>query len=322
MHSSSLIGSRQQPLVQTGSNIVHIEYENDDGTTRWDLPKIQKDWFTEFLLGINLPEDLEVTLNLGRMKYLMNPHVLFIGEGNFTFSVAFAALRKVRSGSDRPWNGIVSTCLGAELPTFNRAKVQCIATSLKYHNKVKKYIGKKLKDMGLASDVGICGDADILLKIRAILDVPSPPTHHWIPEYDALTQQLGSNVIWFQCPWAHWPRTVADLIPDFMSNAAKCTREGQLVCLGITTSNYKDYVKRYELERILGQNLCGEDGSTETLKHFCFLGVDTELIAEILRYGYRHHSDSGIDIHDLILPHHVTLVFRRKEDQPQEKAKN
>ena len=293
------------PLVQTDGETIPVEYLNDRGMPGRNLRKIEKGSFTKYLLGEEV--------HLGGMIY---SRVLFVGEANFTFSVAFAALRKVRSGSDKPWNGIISTCLGAELPTFSRTKVQCIATSFKYHNQVKNHLDKELQDLGLASDIGISGDTHLLLKIRALLDLPPPPPqyHHlyWRPNIDALEPLNIFDVIWFQCPWVH-PGSVADLVEGFMLNAAHNTSESQRVCLGITTC--RAYVHRYELERILGENLRGEDGSTATLQKFHFLGADTELIAKILSYGYHHHSDSGKDIHNLILPHHVTLVFQRKKDR-------
>ena len=304
------------PLVQTDGETIPVEYLNDRGMLGRNLRKIQKGSFTKYLLGTNQSEKV----HLGAKEYTTGrfqlPLVLFVGEGNFTFSVAFATLRKVRSCND-PWPGIISTCLGAELPQFSRAKVHCIETSFKYHNQVKNHLDKELQNLGLASDIGISGDTHLLLKIRALLDLPPPPPQyhhlHWRPNIDALEPlKFFIDVIWFQCPWVH-PGSVADLVEGFMLNAAHNTSESQRVCLGITTC--RAYVHRYELERILGENLRGEDGSTATLQKFHFLGADTELIAKILSYGYHHHSDSGKDIHNLILPHHVTLVFQRKKDR-------
>lgn len=55
--------------------------------------------------------------------------VLFVGEGNFTFSVAFAALRKARLGITDPWEKIVSTCyVDKLLPNFHEVQMECIVS--------------------------------------------------------------------------------------------------------------------------------------------------------------------------------------------------
>ena len=115
------------------------------------------------------------------------------------------------------------------------------------------------------------------------------------------------GVIWFQCPWDLNP---GQLIREFLLNAApKIVHEDSYVCVGIT--KHHDYIQRYQLESILGENLLAEDDSTEVLKSYTFLGADDKLIKSILDFGYRHEGHR--DIHYYIRDYHVTLIFQRKK---------
>ncbi len=111
-----------------------------------------------------------------------------------------------------------------------------------------------------------------------------------------------SNLVWFQCPWTN-ERPILDLIISFLGSASDNCAPGTYVCVGITT--HEDYMSRYVLEYILGENL-----DSFTMDEYEFLGVDDVLINKLLSYGYKHTGHSNI--HEKIKGCHVTLVFRLK----------
>lgn len=169
------------------------------------------------------------------------------------------------------------------------------------------------------SDI-LCSSDDEIIKTLAGL--PKPGEGHWkngfsafAPlklslsyELDLFEPDLSFDGVWFQCPWLEYPGDTGWLIEKFLLNAAKSVRIGEYVCVGIT--NHSQYVHRYHLENILGEGLKGVKDSTEVLRYYTFLGADTDLIYRVLSFGYHH---TGVkDIHDYILAHHATLVFRRR----------
>lgn len=245
--------------------------------------------------------------------------ILFVGEGNFTFTLAFAALRtflklnlskevagQLESLQDEVWKGITSTRydpvgndsffarVGEELvackpvPVLSEVKLACIAEC------TEASFPKYLKHT-----------------IQCIVHLPEPPETCFQYGVDAcaippaLLPQGG--VIWFQCPWSGKDST-GQLIRDFLVKTAAKVKGGTHLCVGITKQF--PYTKSYELEELLGPKLAAEDNSTDVLKSCSFLGVDVRLTNQILRFGYRHEGCR--DIHNLILKDHVTLVFLRK----------
>lgn len=64
--------------------------------------------------------------------------VLFVGEGDFTFTVAFTALRASKSNrtSDEVWKGIVATCYDSEYvkppAALSEVKLNCIESAKNY----------------------------------------------------------------------------------------------------------------------------------------------------------------------------------------------
>ena len=243
-------------------------------------------------------------------------HNVFFGDDNFTFSVGFVASRKARKYD--PWERITSTPYKPanirqetkKLPQFSTVQVQCMENSFSYHNQVMKWLSNKLDHLGHSIDVDISGDKCLLNNIRILSELPEP-NDNWKTENPRLDPP---SVLWLQClPQANFDT----LWNDYIIFAQQNTHEGDLVCLGIT--KHKKYVQQYYLERILGEYLCGIDNSTPLLEDFHFLGADTELIAEILSYGYCHQSGN---IHDTIILDHVTLVFKRKKHPPQPHPKH
>ena len=210
--------------------------------------------------------------------------VVLFGEGNFTFSIALASLR--RNGS----HGITATRYGVgALPQFDDVKKKAVTYCI--HN------GEKL---GLSAE----------RKLRNILAVVAVPNFSdtWRAGIDATKIPadlvVAGKVVWFQCPWSLDPAT---LIQGFMEEMARKQRGGDYLIIGI--ANHADYFGKYKLKNILGD---GQEGVV--FNRYGFIGGDKELIKKILEHGYKH--EGYFDIHDFIFHDHVTLVFKR-ENQAQ-----
>ena len=222
-------------------------------------------------------------------------NVVLVGEGNFTFTVALAAIR----GS---WNGIVSTRYEAESkyyprPQFDQVKGECI-----------RFCRSNGKSLGINSDT-------IQRYIDNVERVEPPPTD-WLfgidathtPEY--LT--IKGAVVMFQCPWlpdGDPNGTPATLITKFLKHMSTKQNVGDFALIGITKKF--PYVKKYDLEGLLGANL---SRGTDSSGKYNFLAADDTFIQEILKHGYHHQSShDDRDIHDKLISDHITLIFRRND---------
>jgi hypothetical protein len=217
--------------------------------------------------------------------------VLFVGEGNFSFTVAFAALREHRRASgyipgfSNPgtWDGIIATRYEAVAnkppPNFPDVIALCIQ-DIEVHNSNNSFI-----------------------RTRVLQELDNTANLLWECGIDATAIPLelmdNSSVIWFQCPWIPG-QSIYPLIHTFLIRASETIAAGVHVCVGITA--HKDYVERYELHKILGSGDC-------TNAYF-FCGADDILIQNILGFGYRHQGLK--DIHEYIRHAHVTLVFCKR----------
>ena len=230
--------------------------------------------------------------------------VLFIGEGNFTFTVAFAALREnVNEGSTSnqdPWEGIIATRYEPMKVNRKRKAITINLTSVK-KNCIREINAYDLNNSDLSKAV----------VIKAVEDLSTEGLHleygvnaHDIPR--DLIPEVG-GVIWFQCPW-DGRSGPGKLIEKFLLNTAAKLDKKSYVCVGI--SKHTRYIKRYKLEAILGKRLRALEGSTEVLEKYRFLGGDIRLVNKILSFGYKHKGKRNI--HQKILKHHITLVFERK----------
>ena len=213
--------------------------------------------------------------------------ILFVGEGDFTFTLAFAAWRQSKTkNKDRVWTGITSTHYESEFskPVFVWPQVKDACTTNIKRNS-KRLLERGYKDrVKLVEDMPEIPSAEVKYRVdaRAIPQSLIPPV-----------------VIWFQCPW-DGQDTTGNLVKDFLVNTIGKLVEGTYVCLGITRQF--PYITSYKLESILGANLNARDNSTEVLQHYKFLGADDDLIRDILTFGYHHltiHGDR--DIHKQII---------------------
>lgn len=262
--------------------------------------------------------------------------ILFIGENNFTLTVAFASLRKykykkpvteqlrqlqIERESEHDWEGITSTRyepegieskienVGSErvrcklAPVLSDIKLLCIGESIKYF-------------LGHPPDLWV--PAPNPMVIQSIVHLQSvPECCAWLYKVDACAippQLLPRDiVVWFQCPWKRQADEVKKFLKDFMLKNAREVKPDSYICIGITRKY--PLVKNYSLEGLLGEHLKAVEGSTRVLKYYKFLGADDVLIKKLLSFGYHHEcSKEGKDIHEEILGHHVTLVFRRRHD--------
>ena len=255
---------------------------------------------------INILYDLLIKQNKG---------VLFVGESNFTFTVAFAALRKHEKFStdlveqlaqldidpkdvNMDWKRIKTSryeSVSDSEPALDltKVKLRCVDDSRTYEKPFP----------------------DPLAVLRAIIDLADVPATRIGYGIDpcAISPALvsGCDVVWLQCPWIQ-PRTdVAQLLQKFLLKNAKNIPCGTYVCIGII--NKFPYCKAYEISDLLAEN------DTPISRQYKFVGADGNLVNKMLVFGYHHEcyqlgqGRHPKDIHSENKDSHVTLVFQRKE---------
>lgn len=220
--------------------------------------------------------------------------VLFVGEGDFSFTVAFEAYRESERANSTTkinpgmWDGIISTRYESiQAPDFAFLKKRCR----------DRYKGSR--------------ESGEHIEVFDKMEIP--PDEAWECDIDAhsIPNRLmrKSEVIWFQCPWIgrnkNPQNSTYKLIDTFLRNAGTSglNREEELsgffICIGIVR-RYK-YINLYRLDEIL---------ESDIMDKYDYLGADGTLIQSILTFGY-HHQGLG-DIHDFIKDYHITLIFRKK----------
>ncbi len=226
--------------------------------------------------------------------------VLFVGEGDFTFTVAFATLRESeKSSNNNPgiWDGIISTRYESISDSYPEPNFHSVLTACKSE---------------FTSNYYVWDDVDI----RHVFDRMTPPGQHQLWQYGVNALQIPSlsalnpDVVWFQCPWLPGSDSIYPLIHPFLVNTSDQIQPGKYVCIGIT--KHEKYVERYELQKILGNWSYGRFNSTDILDNYEFCGADQKLVKNVLLFGYHHQGSTEKDIHDFIKYYHVTLVFRKK----------
>ena len=212
--------------------------------------------------------------------------VVLFGEGNFTFSIALASLRK--NGS----KGMTITCFGEVLPNFEEAKQK--------NKEYCRYNGERLDPKSI--------DEAIKANIEAVSVVPDF-SDTWLENVDATSIPddlvVAGKVVWFQCPWTldstpHVP------IQGYMKEMDRKQAKGDYLLIGITTN--EEFIGNYRLETIFG------DGQgREAIFGYKFLGGDRNLIDRILRRGYRHKTilKEFDDLHNVLIGRYLTLVFKK-----------
>lgn len=224
--------------------------------------------------------------------------VVLVGEGNYTFSVAFAAVR-------RSWKGFTSTRydpidpVECPKPQFAEAKLK----SIEFCINNGRWLG--------------VNTSTILENIARVMNLQPPPEENWLFGIDATnipdSLNVHGKVVWFQCPWVKLgtPESPAKLIARFLEHMGMKQSQNDYVLVGITT--LFPYVKEYGLQHLLGEQL---SGPTDKSGKYNFLGADTALIRSILQHGYCHQAcDAYVDLHTQLLNNHITLIFQRNATQ-------
>ena len=232
--------------------------------------------------------------------------VLFVGEGNFTFTVAFAAYK----GS---LQGIWSTQLEDKpMPSVDNVIFNCLKSITSYYENKRSKLPEDSNY--LASSRSLMNDCREKVSQLMALNVPSDFIP-WKCGIDATkidqddvwrsitgaqpTDRPPFNAIWFQCPWTDWKK-IGTLIKTYLCSAATILQPGDIVCVGII--NNSKYTPRYELDKLLKDE--------EVLKKCDYVGVDNTLVGEMLKLGYHHEGLKNL--HKWNIDNHITLVFAKK----------
>ena len=235
---------------------------------------------------------------LGSLLCEKRSDVVVFGEGDFTFSMALASLR----GS---WGGITSTHFETVSDKMPRpAYCDVKKKTIQYC----RHKGELFKD---AHDV-------ISRKVKMVQNLPSPPDDTWQFGVDATSIPRGLNVgrkvVWFQCPWKS-RETTGKLVADFLEHMRDKQGPGDYTLVGIV--NRFPYVTYYKLGGLLGDGLANRH-----THEYEFLGSDWKSVRELLQYGYHyqgyHGSQGCSECHKKYAMDHITLVFRRLNDVPQQ----
>jgi hypothetical protein len=242
------------------------------------------------------------------------PLVLF-GEGNFTHAVAIAALR------ESSWDGITATSLyGDLLEMLQGLQIGNDEAQIEENSEIDNLFGKALLTAIQFSVHNTSALAEqnyqvALRRIEILCQLEPPCATAWKTDVDATNIKesdqvdVKGKVAWFQCPWILGGQT-SRLVENFLKHMDN--KEAEYILIGIST--HWKYVNKYKLNNILSCE--AQAGVVSKVDHYVFLGSDNELIRDVLKYGYKHHSEGQHDIHDYIINEHLTLVFKRIRDNP------
>lgn len=219
--------------------------------------------------------------------------VLFLGEGNFSFSTAIAA----RRGS---WDEICAT-VNDQVPG-NSAALNHKKLLAQINNVIKENLTPtkaldrihaiaSLKD-GNPTRVGEIDATDL--------------SGFFNPQATADERRRLRRNIYFQCPWTN-PGSQTSFLNSIITSAANVQRPGNYLYFGLT--KHTSYAPQYGLDDVIAH---AEALGYERLED------DNSITTVAIAYGYHHHSDSLHDLHDLIRPHHYTLCLKKRDDDDTE----
>lgn len=243
--------------------------------------------------GVTMPlKDGYVRETIGNEQEV---RVIFVGEGNFTFSTAFASLRG-------GWSNIIASDKVHTLPDYNKTLLLTIRNCLKYNNELPANTPEEGYDIYQTTT-------------QFIAKIVNLPWTQFLPHIDATrlreTELFNADpphdahrcAIFFQCPYAGYANDeTKQLVRDFISSASEVQRPGDFLFIGITTMF--PYCKNYGLPEVIGVRGHAQNN------RYRFMGADTEFPKDMLRRGYEHQA--VIDIHDKIKDRHITLCFTKQ----------
>ena len=233
--------------------------------------------------------------------------VLLVGEGNFSFTLALAAVR----GS---WDGITATC-------FNRLSFEDpIAIPFEDPYKDLTYanywMSLQLLSVGHCITNSMILDGETPVGLRSILTsipnirnigIPPQPSIKGGVNCTSIPDQLVARIVWFQCPWTPDRNELGELLQTFLKNS-----RSEYVLIGI--ANQYPYTLSYKLGSLFETDLTRHPNAQIECFDYIYLGADNVFIETILKHGYKHegcHPDR--DIHTVIIKDHITLIFQRKK---------
>ncbi|KAJ7653128.1 hypothetical protein DFH06DRAFT_526964 [Mycena polygramma] len=121
---------------------------------------------------------------------------------------------------------------------------------------------------------------------------------------------LPHKHIFFQCPWIGWKDT-GSLMRETVQSAAEIQGPGDLLIFGLRDTKpndhpkypewlRKNYESAYEVPKL--QKLAVDLG-------YKSLTEDKDLIRRCLHFGYRHYSESSIDIHHYLVRDDELIIY-------------
>lgn len=218
---------------------------------------------------------------------------IFVGEGNFTFSTAFASCR----GS---WDNIIASDIGG-VPDYYQTLVLTVRSCLQYSNELIKRDEIQSQKEGLEFYEETIQLIDKIVNLGDTIFRPRvDATRLQEACYADLFDTDLTCAIFFQCPYVGYEKDeTKHLVRNFLSAASKVQRAGDVLFIGITT--YFPYCKNYGLPELIGY------GGQARRNGYHFKGADTEFSKDMLRRGYKHKA--FFEIHDKIKDTHLTLCF-------------
>ena len=226
---------------------------------------------------------------------------IFVGEGNFTYSTAFASSR----GS---WDNIIASEKDG-VPDYYQTLVLTVRSCLTYGNEL---IGQYSPE-----------DAVVINKetIQLIDKIVNLGDTNFRPYVDAtlLQEACYANLfdtdltcaIFFQCPYDGYKNGETKcLVRSFLSSASEVQHPGDFLFIGITT--YFLYCNNYGLPELIGNVGQAQQNGYAWQNGYRFIGADAEFPKDMLRCGYKHQGVR--EIHDDIKDNHLTLCFLKLDE--------
>jgi hypothetical protein len=166
--------------------------------------------------------------------------VYFVGEGNFSFAIAFAALRR-----DRCWELTKATILGDDIPEFHKAFADTIRNVAENDRLSEHELRESIKALtklnhvppGEAAAHGYSIATHVTMRTHTHTHTHTAPAGTWSPNIDATAlPDYGEHlpdVVWFQCPWDPHP-----VRPSRCTRAKRLTTPNPhlIVALGVYVS--------------------------------------------------------------------------------------
>ncbi|PAA62572.1 hypothetical protein BOX15_Mlig024652g1 [Macrostomum lignano] len=212
---------------------------------------------------------------------------VFLGEGNFTFSNAFASRRE-------SWQGVVPT-------TFDASEQSLKKTAKDWAGTLEANVKNATKE-------------DMKNEMKYWMKTKPPQQRHLdatnLGDRAGLSSRLGipkdsTITLWFQGPWSEgFPGGQINFIKAFMHSGAAVQKHGELLLLGLCIDEGKNsraddapapYVHYYGKLQSAGSD------------YYDCVGADLQFVGEMIRRGYRHEAAAAGHCADKF----ATLLFRR-----------